>query len=297
MLHHQEILSLLPKFQEYQRSVDNRSEDTIKSYATDIRQFAEYVAESGGGAAGKQEVVGFTISLAEKKLSASSRARKLIAIRQFYAWAVLLGYETENPADGVKGPSIGVKAPEIISRDAKEALLIAARNGVSEHESKNFMRDLAIIMVFLGTGCRRAELRAIDLKDVDLKENCLLLHGKGNKERRAYFGDAVRAVLVEYISEYRKPVGEALFPSNKSDRLCLREINRIVDKYMQAAGIKEPGKSCHALRKRNATDIYSITHDIYLTAYHLGHNSIETTKRYAGVENDRMKAAAAAVAL
>jgi len=253
----------------------------------------------------KSDANAYAKALADNGMKASTRARKIKAVRCFFRWlcedAEIVPESVYNAFKSLKAPKIPQTQPSIISTGERDDLLSVVRTGVSEHE-KTHMRDIAIMYLFLGSGIRRDELCNIELTDVDLSERVVLIHGKGNKERFCYFSEGVAGILSEYINHHRKSLkmheeSTMLFLSQQSTRISLRAINDIVDKYLEASDLKEHGRSAHGLRKSFATTLYENTRDIYLVAAQLGHNGLGQIKRYVGVGNDVRQAACATVEL
>lgn len=286
------------EFATYLKNVRNLSDATISAYSSDLREFFS--------------VMGFSDSIKEITLHdvetvyianlvasgncAASRSRKLSSVRAFYKWAVKNGIVVENPVENVEMPKIEKKSVKAMSFDEVEQVLDEAKKDSRE----NAFRDLAVVSLMFSTGIRRAELTEIKLNDLNLEECVLVVHGKGNKDRLAYFNDTTRAVLYEYINVHRKyfsksSESEYLFVSDKGNKLCLSTVNRIVNRYLESAGIKNKGFTVHSTRKAFATAVYENTGDILAVQQLLGHGSPSTTQRYVGVAEYRKRQAAMTV--
>jgi integrase/recombinase XerC len=306
-----EILSQLDRFASYLAEVEGKPLTTINAYVGDIRQLATMfsempeIAEKSVTAIRKPDANAYAKKMADSGMKASTRARKVKAARCFFRWlcedAEVVSESVSNAFKSLKSPKIPQTQPSIITKDERDDLLSVVRTGVSMNE-KAHLRDVAIMYLFLGSGIRRDELCNIEMKDVDLKERCVLIHGKGNKERYCYFSEGVAGILSEYIGHHRKSLkchaeSTMLFLSQQSERISLRAINNIVDKYLEASNLKEHGRSAHGLRKSFATTLYENTRDIYVVAAQLGHSGLGQIKRYVGVGNDVRQAACATVEL
>lgn len=292
--------ALLRDFESYLRNVRNCSELTIKAYCTETAQFLSIMEEKYSfGEITRQAIetlyVGGLVGAGE---SATTRARKISSVKAFYRWAIDNGYLEDNPAEKIQLPKLPHKEPKVMNRKEVADTMLAAKNDSDAKE--NLFRDMAIIQLMFTTGVRRAEVVEIKLEDVNLKESCILIHGKGNKERFVYFNDSTQFILSEYIYSHRNLLKHAkesqyLFVSNKSDKLNVSTINRIVNANLEKAGVKEKGYTAHSTRKAFATEVYNNTRDIYVVQKLLGHQNATTTARYVGVSNDIKKQAAMAV--
>lgn len=286
------------EFATYLKNVRNLSDATIAAYSSDLREFCA--------------VMGFTDCVKEITLHdvetvyianlvasgncAASRSRKLSSVRMFYKWAVKNGIVQNNPVAEIEMPKIEKKTVKAMSFNEVEQVLDEAKKDSRE----NSFRDLAILSLMFSTGIRRAELTEIKLSDLNLEESLIVIHGKGNKDRLAYFNDTTRAVLSEYINVHRKfyctsEKSNYLFVSDKREKLCLSTVNRIVNRYLESAGIKDKGFTAHSTRKAFATAVYENTGDILAVQQLLGHSSPSTTQRYVGVAESRKRMAAMTV--
>ena len=103
-------------FLQYLRHERNLSEETLRAYSSDLRQFAGYASTLAGGSAvelksiGPEIIRGYLASV-HRSLEKTSRARKLSALRSFYTYLNSAGIFTENPADQVAHPRIKQKMP------------------------------------------------------------------------------------------------------------------------------------------------------------------------------------------
>ena len=77
--------------------------------------------------------------------------------------------------------------------------LIAAADG----ERPADLRDRALLEVMYASGLRVSEAAGLDVRDVDLEQKTLLVHGKGNKERMVVMGEPARAALERYLMRGR----------------------------------------------------------------------------------------------
>lgn len=235
-------------------------------------------------------------------------SRKISSLKAFYNYFYKSEMIKTNPAALVTLPKKHEK--EIIRLDADEVALlldfVENGDGLTEkqlaYHKKNKIRDLAIMTLMLGTGIRVSECVGIDIKDVDLKNDGVKVHRKGGKEVIVYFGDEVRAVLLDYMEERKRIIPEkghenALFLSMQNKRISVRSIENMVKKYSAlVTNIKHI--TPHKLRSTYGTNLYKETGDIYLVADVLGHSDVNTTrKHYAAIQEDRRRSAKNAVKL
>lgn len=286
------------EFATYLKNVRNLSDSTIYAYSSDLREFCAVM--------GFSDVVNeitlhdvetvYIANLVASGNCAASRSRKLSSVRVFYKWAVKNGIVKNNPVAEIEMPKIEKKSVNAMSCKEVEQVLNEAKNDYGDEA----FRNLAIVSLMFYSGLRRAEITEIKLNDLNLEECSLVVHGKGSKDRIAYFNNTTRTILYEYVNVHRKfakpaQTSEYLFVSQRDEKLCLSTVNRVVNRYLNAAGIKQKGYTAHSPRKAFATAVYENTGDIFAVQQLLGHSSPATTQRYVGVAEYRKREAAMTV--
>ena len=222
-------------------------------------------------------------------ISATSRARKLSAIKSFYKYLTVRTKQLiENPVADLEYPKLRKSLPKYLTLEQSAALLQAV-SGTNEK------RDYANLMIFLNFGIRRSELVGLNLTDV--YEDRLRVIVKGNKERFVYFGSACRKAIDAYLIERHKKVltdNRALFGSRDNNRISVTAVHRLVKKALLQAGLDSTQFSAHKLRHTAATMMLSGGVDVKTVQEVLGHENLNTTQIYTHIENTELKIAAEA---
>lgn len=222
-------------------------------------------------------------------ISASSRARKLSAIKSFYKYLTVRTKQLEeNPVADLEYPKLRKSLPKYLTLEQSAALLQAV-------SGQNEKRDYAILMLFLNCGIRRSELVNLNISDV--YEDRIRVVGKGNKERFVYFGSACRKAIDAYLIERNKKVlsdNRALFGSRDSNRISVSAVHRLVKKALLQAGLDSTQFSAHKLRHTAATMMLSGGVDVKTVQEVLGHENLNTTQIYTHIENTELKIASEA---
>ncbi len=225
----------------------------------------------------------------EYGISASSRARKLSAIKSFYKYLTVRTKQMdENPVADLEYPKLRKSLPKYLTLEQSAALLQAV-------SGQNEKRDYAILMLFLNCGIRRSELVSLNLTDV--YEDRIRVVGKGNKERFVYFGSACRKAIDAYLLERNKKIltdNRALFGSRDNNRISVTAVHRLVKKALLQAGLDSTQFSAHKLRHTAATMMLSGGVDVKTVQEVLGHENLNTTQIYTHIENTELKIAAEA---
>lgn len=248
---------------------------------SDIFEFLSYLAND--------RTANPDVPVPDYGIEASSRARKLSAIKSFYKYLTVRTKQlSENPVADLEYPKIRKSLPKYLTLEQSSALL----NAVS---GTNQVRDYAILMIFLSTGIRRSELVALNLTDV--YEDRLRVIGKGNKERFVYFGSSCRKAIDDYLVERNKRVltdNRALFGSRDGNRISVSAVHRLVKKALLQAGLDPEQYSAHKLRHTAATLMLGSGVDVKTVQEVLGHENLNTTQIYTHIESTELKLAAEA---
>lgn len=222
-------------------------------------------------------------------ISASSRARKLSAIKSFYKYLTMRTKQLNfNPVQDLEYPKIRKSLPKYLTLEQSSALL-------SSVDGPNKKRDFAILMIFLNCGIRRSELVGLNLTDVYADR--LRVIGKGNKERIVYFGSSCKAAIDDYMTERSQLVlsdNRALFGSRDHNRISISAVHRLVKKHVLAAGLDSTKLSAHKLRHTAATLMLQNGVDVKTVQEVLGHENLNTTQIYTHIESTELKIAAEA---
>jgi integrase/recombinase XerC len=274
------------------------SRETLRNYASDLRQFVSFVTAGASGirsldpaAIQSDSVRAYLQWLDRKREKRTSLARKLACLRSFFRYLQREGVVRRNPADDVRSPKQPKLLPRVLTKDEAQALMEfpSTTTGLS-------LRDRAILETLYSTGARVSEVVGINLEDLGTKEGLVRLRGKGRKERVVPIG----GVAVEAIRQYRVWLNAtpniqhshlnktALFRNNRGGRLTARSVARIVARYSRAL----PGGpvSPHTLRHSFATHLLDEGADLRAIQEMLGHASLSTTQKYTHVAMDQLLA-------
>ena len=236
-----------------------------------------------------------------------AKARKISSVRSMLRYFYQKSALRENVSEKIRMPKLHDKEIIRLERDEVSRILDTAESGdgLSQRQQKfhnaTYMRDSAILTLFLGTGIRISELVGLNNEDIDFKTNSFVVTRKGGNQAILYFSEEVADALRRYLDEKRgdaeKMKDNALFLSLRNRRISVRAVEILVAKY---AKICTPLKKItpHKLRSTYGTNLYQETHDIYVVADVLGHRDVNTTKKhYAAISDDIRRSAATKVKL
>lgn len=227
--------------------------------------------------------------------AATTRARIISSIKQFFKWAVKQQYLRYDVSQYIENPKLGERLPKSLSlQDAMTFEQYAAKRKFKE-------RDSLITTLFLLLGLRVSELVSIDLKHFNEDDESLAVIGKGNKERKLVLTPKIIRALENYkpvrqmILQKRNRIDEpALFISEKrGQRLTRRAVGLIIEEIAKDAGVRANNYKVtpHKLRHTCATVLYNDGEgaDLLAIADLLGHADPKTATIYTKVNIEKMR--------
>lgn len=305
----------LNSFLDYTVTILNKSPNTIKEYNYDLSTFLKFIKIhfnlTDETDFSKIIINDIPISVIKKiqlddihafisylatelHSKPATRARKVSSIRVFFKYLSAKANLIEiNPAQNLETPKLDKRMPKYLTLEDSKRLLDVA----SDEDNRNNERDYAITTLFLNCGMRLSELVNINIKDIRFDECKMNVIGKGNKERTIYLNKACMKAISNYLSVRPKEginykSKDALFLSERRERISNRTVQYIIKKELRKAGLDTNKYSVHKLRHTAATLMYQYGNvDIRALQELLGHASISTTEIYTHVENNQVRQA------
>ncbi len=228
----------------------------------------------------------------KKGLSVATQSYHLIALRGFLKYLAKRHIKSLDPSL-VDLPRSHRPQVTFLHVDEIEAIL----NQIPV-DTETGLRDRAILELLFSTGLRISELIALNRDSVNLERKEFMVRGKGQKDRPVFVSDTAALAVADYLSE-RKDSLPALFLNNSKNqplagasgdyrRLTPRSVERIINKYVRAAGITKH-VTPHTLRHSFATDLLMNGADLRSVQSLLGHSNISTTQIYTHVTDPHLK--------
>lgn len=276
------------------RHLKQASPNTVKSYASDLAQFAAFAREDGMESVEQVDhllIRRFLARLQRNGCARSTIGRKLAAVRSFYKYLVRAGVMQADPTALMSAPQRESRLPKFLREEQIQSLMDAP-----DPSTPAGLRDRAALELLYATGMRASELVSLDVRDVDGLPRELRIIGKGSKERIVIAGRPAREALARYLESGRprlrdKDGGQdsrALFLGAKGGRLNDRVLRALVDRYVRK--VSDTLKiSPHTLRHTFATHMLAHGADLRSVQELLGHASVATTQIYAHVTRERLK--------
>ncbi|MBQ9070244.1 MAG: tyrosine recombinase XerC [Clostridia bacterium] len=312
---YQTFPAIIQEYARYQWTIKGNSEKTVCEYMLDLRTFFRYTKVRDSGAYDELESISISdLTIEDVKAikqndiieflmyigtsrsnNSSTRMRKLSALRSFYKYLCnKKHYFENNPTVDVDSPKASKRLPKYLTYEESLKLLETIRNDV---DSPTSSRDFAIVVLFLNTGMRLAELVGLNLQSFSPDLSTVRVIGKGNKERLIYLNDFARSAVKEYLqirldSKYIRTSDKAFFLSSREQRISAKTVQWMVHKYFGLSGLGYKGFSVHKLRHTAATLMYqSGKVDIRVLKEVLGHEQLNTTQIYTHVVDRNLEQA------
>jgi integrase/recombinase XerD len=274
--------------------------NTLASYGRDLRDFAEFLSASGRShvTADRADIEAYLLDQADRGMAETTRARRLSAIRQFYRFAFLEGWRTDDPAAHVKGPKHRRTLPVSLSENDVDRLLeAAAQTGTSAADK---VRNTCLMQLLYATGLRVSELVSLPVSAVRGDPRMILVRGKGGRERMVPLSEPSRAALQAWLAlrdaarsrdaTTSRPPSAFLFPARgRKGHMTRERFFLLVKELAMTAGLDPSKISPHTLRHAFATHLLAHGADLRVIQTLLGHASIATTEIYTHVLDAKLR--------
>ena len=275
------------KFITYLSSEKRFSEHTIKSYTTDLNQFAlflstEFQIVDQINEISFQIIRTWIADLLEKGISPRSVTRKISTLKTYFKFLIREGMLIENPMVKLVAPKSKKSLPVFIEEDQIASLL----NEVQFEIGFIGQRNKLIIELFYVTGIRLSELINIKISDVDFNNQSIKVLGKRNKERIIPLSSNVVNDLNNFIENNQQ--NKYLFTNLDGKKLYTKLVYRLVNKYIgKISSVNK--KSPHILRHTFATHMLNNGADINAIKELLGHANLSATQVYTHNTIEKLK--------
>lgn len=299
---------IIYKFLIYNETIRGKSRSTVTEYYQDLKTFFKFIKQHKGIVNKKTPINEIDISdidieiirditlndayefllycKNERNNNEKTRARKVSTLKSFFKYMFSNSLINYNPFEDLETPKLRKSLPKYLDLETSLSLLDAVDGPYKE-------RNYAIITIFLNCGLRLAELCAMNINDLNFKDNYFRVKGKGNKERVVYMNDACVNAIKKHLEIRLKSTSqekEALFISRNDKRISRRMVQQIVEDLLKKIGLTGQGYSTHKLRHTAATLMYQHGNvDIRVLQEILGHENLGTTEIYTHLSSKQMK--------
>lgn len=272
------------------------ADNTLSSYRRDLEDAAEHIGDlAAADSAGLRDYLG---EIAARGFAATSQARRLSALRQFYKFLYAEGLRGDDPTGTLDSPRKDRSLPKTMSEAETGRLLDLAAAEAADTSLGNgaqiaARRMHALVEVLYATGLRVSELVGLPLTVALRDERFFIVRGKGNKERMVPLSGKAREAMRAWLAERNLVPALAespfLFPaSSESGHLPRQVFARDLKGLGARAGIASAKISPHVLRHAFASHLLQNGADLRAVQQLLGHSDISTTQIYTHVLEERL---------
>ena len=280
---------LIDQFIDYYWLSTGASKNTLAAYRSDLKIFNKWLAEKSFISVNSKHIQDYFSDRQKNNISSSSQARILTCLHSFYQYLLANQLIKKDPTEQLSHPKLEKKLPIFLNIQEVEKLLEAPSSS-----SLFGQRDRAMLELLYSCGLRVSELINLSYHNINLKEEFIRIHGKGNKERVLPMGEIAIDYLMKYETNARPMLlkngqSDSYFLSNRGSAMSRQNFFYIIKAYANQVGIDKP-LSPHSLRHAFATHLVQKGADLRSVQLMLGHSDISSTQLYTHIQNAQLKA-------
>lgn len=271
--------------EEYLYTEYNSSKNTINSYASDLKELANFYNNKNIAYLSKDEIQEYLRKMIEK--TSRTKAHYLTVFKLFYVYLINKGVISINPCEGIKMPKLEKKLPDYLTIEEVDNLLDIKTSTAYDKRNK------AMLEVLYATGIRVSELINLTMSNLYLDDEMIKVFGKGSKERVVPINEVAIDYLNDYLSYGRSELlgiktSEYVFISSRHTKITRQAFFKFLKKLCEEKGIRK-NISPHTLRHSFATHLLNNGADLRVVQELLGHSDIATTQIYTHLTNKTLK--------
>ena len=282
------------EFKNYLKLERSLSKNSIDAYLLDIRKLTSFISENYSTSLSIENInvsiiESFIKYLFKSESSTYSQARIVSGLKSFFNYLLLEEKIDINPMELIDAPKLVRKLPETLSIQEIEIIIDAI-----DLDSKEGMRNKAILETLYSCGLRVSELVNLKVQNLFLDIGFIKVLGKGMKERLVPIGTKAAECISLYMNEYRKSINISegfegyLFINRRGKNLTRNMIFIIIKDLVKKAGLNK-NISPHTFRHSFATHLIEGGADLRAVQEMLGHESITTTEIYTHLNKNYLK--------
>jgi len=280
---------LIDQFIDFYWLTTGASKNTLSAYRSDLKIFSQWLNETSLIEVNKKLIQDYFLYRQSTKISSSTQSRVLTCLHSFYQFLLDNNLINTDPTEQLSYPKLEKKLPVFLNIQEVEKLLEAPNSS-----SLFGQRDRAMLELLYSCGLRVSELINLSYHNINIKEEFIRIHGKGNKERILPMGE----IAIDYLTTYEsnsRPIllkngqSDSYFLSNRGNAMSRQNFFYIIKAYATQAGMEKP-LSPHSLRHAFATHLVQKGADLRSVQLMLGHSDISSTQLYTHIQNAQLKA-------
>ena len=280
---------LIDQFIDFYWLSTGASKNTLAAYRSDLKIFNKWLSGRSFISVNSIHIQDYFSDRQKNNIGSSTQARILTCLHSFYQYLLANQLIKKDPTEQLSQPKLEKKLPVFLNIQEVEKLLEAPSSS-----SLFGQRDRAMLELLYSCGLRVSELINLSYHNINLKEEFIRIHGKGNKERVLPMGEVAIDYLMKYETNARPMLlkngqSDSYFLSNRGSAMSRQNFFYIIKAYANQVGIDKP-LSPHSLRHAFATHLVQKGANLRSVQLMLGHSDISSTQLYTHIQNAQLKA-------
>lgn len=283
------------RFLNYIKYEKRLSNNTLIAYEQDLNQFSLFLNHNFQHqdmlTVNSSMIRSWTISLIEKKDTATTVNRKISCLKSFYKYLLKNGSIFQNPTSKIIRPKVPKRLPKDIAasklHDIKDKLELSLTD-----DNFDARRDYTMFMTFYLCGVRRSELIDMQWTQIDLSLKQISVIGKGKKQRFI----PINSQLIDLLASYKQEIQDENIIAEKGHVFILKNgkqlypnfVYRTIKKYLVEV-TSQKGIGPHSLRHSFATHLLNEGAELNAIKGLLGHSSLASTQVYTHSSIEKLK--------
>jgi integrase/recombinase XerD len=273
------------------------SANTLEAYRRDLADFCDDLTSSLNDAS-TEDVRAYLARLESHGAKASTAARRLSALKQYFQFLYAEGMRQDDPCESLRGPKKPKPLPKVLDEAGVDRLLDEAKRACeiadqSPARQLKALRMRALLELLYATGLRVSELVSLPRAVVGTASEAFVVRGKGGRERLVPLTPIAQSVTRRYLealdANKKLALSPFLFPaSGEGGHLTRQAFARDLKALGHAAGLDVKALSPHVLRHAFASHLLAHGADLRTVQSLLGHKDIATTQIYTHVLDERL---------
>ena len=283
--------AILRAYHTYLKLEKSLSDNSVAAYEQDLQKLRSYCEVHGLDPVTLtfDDLQAFVYdTFGEAGTNTRTQSRILSGIHSFYRFLLYNHYIDADPSELLQMPKTDKRIPVVLSVEEIDAMI-----GAIDLSQPEGQRNRAIIEMLYGSGLRVSELVNLKLSNMYLRDDYMLIEGKGSKQRLVPISPEAKKQFELWMQDrchlaIEPGQEDYAFLNRRGHQLTRAMIFTILRRLCEKAGIRKT-ISPHTLRHSFATHLLQNGADLRIIQQLLGHEDITTTEIYTHVSVEDLR--------